>query len=268
MARACKEGVVGVNCVLFFEEALLLCILQDAARRVCTWGLYTIGAGRSLTALGMEQLGVDAAAEEVFCVFVDEVDVAAAHAAGEQHAVDVLDVGSEFIAAGAFEHGVMGVMGLADPAVVVGVIDEVWAEDDADVVEFEALGGVDASHLVDPFRAIGPFEPGRYAWGEGLAFSSFPGHSEFADDHIVDQGAIGVGIAPGPAEAGDEAGGVRLFAVLGHDSLVEGGGGVGKSCHCQLGKVSSKYSEEGGGMRASQATRGSRGGASLSLSLP
>lgn len=130
--------------------------------------------------------------EEFFGVFVDEVDVAAFEGAAEEDAVGVFDEGEEFfgILDGA-DGGVGGVLGVAFPGVFVEAVFEVGAEDDADVVEFEALDCVDASDLVDGAGVEGPEGGGRDVGRQGYSgFLAFPGHGEVADLDVLYEGSV------------------------------------------------------------------------------
>jgi len=136
--------------------------------------------------------------------------VAAFEAAGEEDAGGAFDEVGEAVA-GAFDDGVVGVARVADPGVGGGVPAQVAAEDDADVVELEALGGVDAADLVDAVRIGGPEVRGRDAGGEAAGIGlGVPGHLPGADGDVVDEGAVGVRVGPAPAEAGGQAGGVSI----------------------------------------------------------
>src|SRR5918999_4307474 len=103
---------------------------------------------------------------------------------------------------------------VADPVVGGGVPAQVAAPDNADVVELEALGGVDAADLVQAVRVGGPEVRGRDARGEAAGIGlGVPGHLPGADLDVIDQGAIGVRVGPGPAEAGGQAGRVALIGL-------------------------------------------------------
>ncbi len=105
-------------------------------------------------------------------------------------------------------------LGVADPVVGGGIPAQVAAPDDADVVELEALGGVDAADLVEAVRVGGPEVRGRDAGGEAAGIGpGVPGHLPGADLDVGDERAVGVRVAPGPAEAGGQAGGVALIGL-------------------------------------------------------
>ena len=100
---------------------------------------------------------LDPAQDEVPRRRVHEVDVAAAEAAGQEDAVGALDeVGELLLGDAAADDAVVRLVALADPSPIERPVDEIGAEDDADVVEFEALRGVDAADLLDPPRVARP----------------------------------------------------------------------------------------------------------------
>src|SRR5918999_552160 len=97
---------------------------------------------------------------------------------------------------------------VADPVVGGGVPAQVAAPDDADIVELEALGGVDAADLVQAVPVGGPKVRRRDARREAARIGpGIPGHLPGADLDIGDEGAVGVRVAPWPAKAGGQAGG-------------------------------------------------------------
>src|SRR3990172_13192255 len=85
-----------------------------------------------------------------------EVHVTALHAAGEQDAVGALHKLRELVAFGLFHPLVARRAWVSDPRLGWRIPAEVRAEDDADVVELEALRGVDAADLIDAAGARGP----------------------------------------------------------------------------------------------------------------
>lgn len=149
------------------------------------------------------------------------MEVGAFHAAGGEDAVDVgelLDGEVGVFGEAALEAGVLVLGEVGEPALAVGVPAEVAADDDADVVEFEALGGVDAANFVEAAGLVGPegvgvdagLGCGLFAFAEHFGRLAVPGHGPGADLDVGHQGVVGVGVGPGPAEAGDEAGAVGL----------------------------------------------------------
>lgn len=120
-------------------------------------------------------------------VFVAAEDGTAFHAARQQDAIDVFyvfrqTVGIVFQAF--FAGGIVVVVVVADELVRLGIVLKVAADDDADVVEFEALGGVDAADLVLAAVVDGPAV---------LVMAAVPrtGEAKFGD---VDVGDVRVGI--------------------------------------------------------------------------
>src|SRR3970040_2359786 len=82
---------------------------------------------------------------------VREVRVTAAEAAGQEDAVVALDECRELGVGHLAAHdAVAGFVALADPSPIHRAVDEIGAEDDADVDELKALRGADAADLVDP----------------------------------------------------------------------------------------------------------------------
>ena len=88
-----------------------------------------------------------------------------------------------------------------------GIPTQVAAEDGADVVELEALGGVHAADLVDAIRVRCPVGRGRDASGEACGIGPcVPGHLPGAD---LDIGRLG--LAPLLELDDPRARAVRLF---------------------------------------------------------
>ena len=92
--------------------------------------------------------------EELPGFFIHEVHIAAFHAPGKEDTIGVFDEIYELVL-GALDHGVAGLLLNADPA-LVGAVNEVLSNDNADVIEFETLGGVNTAHLADTIRIICP----------------------------------------------------------------------------------------------------------------
>ena len=97
------------------------------------------------------------AKEEVSRRRIHEVHVAAAEAAGEQDTVGALHVAGELgFGDATADDAVVGLIALADPSPIHRPVDEVGADDHADVVELEALRRVDAADLLDAARVARP----------------------------------------------------------------------------------------------------------------
>ena len=112
----------------------------------------------------------------------------------------------------------MRLVALTDPSPIQRPVDEIGPEDDTDVVELEALRGVDAADLVDPPRRARPEvrlrDPGRQAARLALAFqgidqsptltsgTSAPASS--GSDHGQQKPATSRAVAPSPALRPDQ----------------------------------------------------------------
>ena len=109
---------------------------------------------------------LDSTEDEVPRRCVHEVGVAAAETSGQENAVRALDeVGELLLGDAAADDAVVRLVALADPSPIERPVDEIGAEDDADLVEFEALRSVNAADLLDPPRVARPEvrlrDPGR-----------------------------------------------------------------------------------------------------------
>lgn len=82
------------------------------------------------------------------------MDVGGVGAAGEEDAVGVEGVGEVLVGGEVAEGFVAAVLGVGCPVAVFP--GEVGADDDAGVVVFEALGGVDAADLLVAAGVTGP----------------------------------------------------------------------------------------------------------------
>src|SRR3954447_4958809 len=153
------------------------------------------------------QMPLDPTHDEVPRRRIHEVDVAAAEAAGQEDAVGALDEGGELLLGdAAADDEVVPLVALADPSPIERRVDEIGAEDDADVVELEALRGVDAADLLDPPRVARPEVGLRDAGRQATGLSPrVPGHRPVPHPDVGLEFAGGVGVGPRPAEAGDES---------------------------------------------------------------
>ena len=136
-------------------------------------------------------------------------DGAGFEAAGEEGAVGVsndrVDEGGGGVGLGAeegfgpFEGFVVPVAGEEVGGEFVGVDDEVFADDDANVFDFKSLAGVNAADLVN---GVGVGNPGGAVLGEVPLF----GEVVVGEDDVCGSGVL-FG-APRVAVAGDDAGGL------------------------------------------------------------
>ena len=136
-------------------------------------------------------------------------DGAGFEAAGEEGAVGVsndgVDEGGRGVGLGAeegfgpFEGFVVPVAGEEVGGEFVGVDDEVFADDDANVFDFKSLAGVNAADLVN---GVGVGNPGGAVLGEVPLF----GEVVIGEDDVCGSGVL-FG-APRVAVAGDDAGGL------------------------------------------------------------
>ena len=92
---------------------------------------------------------------------VHEVDETSLEATGKKNSVGVLHQVEKRISC-APDDTVFAVLLLTDPSFVM-TIDQIVAEDDADVVKLESLSRVNASHLSNAPRVVGPEALWRYA---------------------------------------------------------------------------------------------------------
>lgn len=84
-------------------------------------------------------------------VFIQEVDIAAFHAAGEEDAVGIFYHLEERLT-GAADGSILSIFRMADPLLAGNIIDHVFTNNDTGIVEFKSLGGVDASNLGEAVR--------------------------------------------------------------------------------------------------------------------
>lgn len=132
------------------------------------------------------------------CQVVGEGRVAAVYkapeaSAREENAVDVLDVGVEIGIGGT---NTVGESGNGNDAMCYGVETDVGTEDDAYIIDLEALGGENTSDLIDSLGVRGPkIGAGCVERGEftlGLDVVGFPRHGPVADSDITVEVSIGL----------------------------------------------------------------------------
>ena len=93
--------------------------------------------------------------EIILRILILEIYIATTHTACHEHSVCVLDEVEEFVLR-SFDDRIIRVFGMPFPATAAQIIDQVFAEDDTYIIEFEALGRIYAAYLLEAVRIMSP----------------------------------------------------------------------------------------------------------------